>query len=152
MNINGTALAVCALLLIGASAPTRADDVRDSVCPKHLHQRTVEQVLSAHLAAFPSGNAEMVACDYAADAIFIMPSTVVRGRDDIESAFAGFFALAGAGIQVSTISSTIADDVALLEYTVSSSHVTVSDGVDSFVVDNGLIVAQTGRLGGLAVK
>jgi hypothetical protein len=81
-----------------------------------------------------------------------MPSTVVRGRDDIESAFAGFFALAGAGIQVSTISSTIADDAALLKYTVSSSHVTVSDGVDSFVVDNGLIVAQTGRLGGLAVK
>jgi hypothetical protein len=59
---------------------------------------------------------------------------------------------AGGNIQVTTNSSTIADDVALLEYAVTSSHVTVSDGVDSFVIDNGLIVAQTAHLGGLAIQ
>jgi hypothetical protein len=60
--------------------------------------------------------------------------------------------LAGGNIQVTTNSSTIADDVALLEYAVTSSHVTVSDGVDSFVIDNGLIVVQTAHLGGLAIQ
>jgi ketosteroid isomerase-like protein len=109
-------------------------------------------VIAVTRVSYAEGNSELLACDYADDAVFVMPATVTRGRKNIQAAFASFFALAGGNIQVTTNSSTIADDVALLEYAVTSSHVTVSDGVDSFVIDNGLIVAQTAHLGGLAIQ
>ena len=47
------------------------DSPSDSNCPRHLHQRTVAQVLNSHLAAFQSGNAQLLACDYADDAVFV---------------------------------------------------------------------------------
>ena len=53
---------------------------------------------------------------------------------------------------MTTNSLTLADDVALFEYSVNSDHLVVSDGVDSFVIDNGLIVADTAHLGGLSFK
>ena len=53
---------------------------------------------------------------------------------------------------MATHSLTLADGVALFEYSVSSDHVLVTDGVDSFVIKNGLIAAHTAHLGGLSVK
>jgi hypothetical protein len=112
----------------------------DSICPKHPHQRTAAQVLQAHVSAFQTGNAQLVACDYAKHAVLILPGSVAEGRDNIEAAFAPFFALAGGNIHVTTNSLTLAEDVALFEYSVNSDHVVVSDGVDSFVIDNGLLL------------
>ena len=153
MKITASLAVSIAVLVIAMARMSYAEDSpSDSNCPKHLHQRTVAQVLNAHLAAFQSGNAQVLSCDYADDAVFVMPATITRGRTNIQAAFASFFTLAGGNIQVTTNSSTIADDVALLEYAVTSSHVTVSDGVDSFVIDNGLIVVQTAHLGGLAIQ
>ncbi|TMH32495.1 MAG: nuclear transport factor 2 family protein [Betaproteobacteria bacterium] len=129
-----------------------ADDSRDSVCPKHAQQRTVVQVLQAHLAAVEAGNAELLACDYAKDAVFILPGAVAQGPAEIEAAFAPFFALAGGNIHVTTTSLTIAGDFTLFEYSVTSDHVVVTDGVDSFVIDKGLIIAHTAHLGGFSVK
>jgi hypothetical protein len=80
------------------------------------------------------------------------PGAVARGPASIQSAFADFFVLAGANIEVATHSLTLADGVALFEYSVSSDHVLVTDGVDSFVIKNGLIAAHTAHLGGLSVK
>ena len=153
MKITASLAASIAVLFIAMPRMSYAEDSpSDSDCPKYLHQRTVAQVLNAHLVAFQSGNAQLLACDYVNDAIFIMPAMITRGRTNIQAAFASFFTLAGGNIQVTATSSTIADDVALLKYGVTSSHVTVSDGVDSFVIDNGLIVAQTAHLGGLAIQ
>src|SRR5437879_5531651 len=36
----------------------------------------VAQVLNAHITAFQRGNAQILACDYADDAVFIMPATI----------------------------------------------------------------------------
>jgi uncharacterized protein (TIGR02246 family) len=153
MKITASLVASIAVLVIAMPRMSYAEELSsDSICPKHLHQRTVAQVLNAHLAAFQSGDAQLVACDYAKDAVFIMPETVTRGRANIQAAFAYFITLAGGNIQVTTNSLTIADDVALFEYAVTSCHVTVSDGVDTFVIDNGLIVVQTARLGGFTIK
>ena len=127
-----------------------ADDSRESVCPKHPQQRVAAQVLQAHVAAFEAGDAELLACDYARDAVLILPGSVAHGPAEIEAAFASFFALAGGNIHVTTLSLTIADDVALFEYSVTSDHVLVTDGVDSFVIDNGSIIAHTAHLGGLS--
>jgi len=53
---------------------------------------------------------------------------------------------------VTTRSLTLANGVALFEYSVTSDHVEVADGVDSFLIEKGLIVAHTARLGDLSVK
>jgi ketosteroid isomerase-like protein len=125
---------------------------QNSVCPKHPKARSDAEMLQAHVAAFEAGNAELIACDYAKDAVLILPGAVAQGPASIQSAFAGFFDLAGANIGVVNHSLTLADGVALFEYSVTSDRVEITDGVDSFVIKNGLIVAHTARLGGLSVK
>jgi ketosteroid isomerase-like protein len=119
----------------------------DSGCSSHLRQRSTAEVLDAHLGAFQSGNAALLACDYADDAAFILPGNVAQGRTKVEATFASFFGLAGGNIQVTVTTLTIADEFALLEYSVTSNHITVIDGADSFVVRNGLIVGQTAHFG-----
>jgi len=153
MKISASCAATIAVFLFSTPFALRAEDAsRATNCPGHLHQRTTEEVLQAHLAAFQSGNAELVACDYAKDAVFVMPGAVTQGRADIEAAFGSFIALAGGNIGVTTNTLTIVDDVAQFEYSVTSDHVVITDGVDTFLIENGLIVLQTARLGGFAVK
>jgi hypothetical protein len=123
-----------------------------SGCPKHLAHRSPEQVLQSHAAAFVSGDPALVACDYADDAVFILPGSVASGRDQIQATFAYFFGIAGGRISLSLKSMTVGGNVVLLEYGVDSNHLVVSNGVDTFVIRHGLIVAQTAYLGGLAVK
>ena len=147
-------LEVVAIVTAGAIAgPAEAKHPhRDSDCPRHLHQRSVEQVMEAHLAAFRSANATLIACDYARNAVFMLPGTVVRGRENIQATFAGFFQSAGAINQVPVTSLTIEDDIALMTYAVDSTHIVVSSGVDTFVIRHGLIVAHTAYLGGLTPR
>jgi hypothetical protein len=144
---------VAVVSVVSLCTPVYAVSSHDGyTCPKHQHQRTPVEVLQAHAVAFLAGNAQLVACDYAKDAVLVLPGAVARGPDNIEAAFAPFFALAGGNIQVATKSLTLADDVALFEYSIDSNHVVVSDGVDTLVIDNGLIVAHTAHLGGFAIK
>jgi hypothetical protein len=129
-----------------------AEADQDSVCPEHPRKRTAQQVLEDHLAAFVRGDAALVACDYARDAVFIQPGAVAHGRREIQATFAFFFGIAGGNITVPVKSLTFAANTALFEYAVDSTHVVVSDGVDTFVGRHGLITVHTARLGGLAVK
>jgi hypothetical protein len=102
--------------------------------------------------AFRSANAELLACDYAEDAVFMMPGTVVQGREQIQAVFAGFFQPAGA-INALPVSSLTTDaHHALMLYSVDSQHVVVTGGVDTFRVVKGRIVAQTVYLGGLSPR
>ena len=129
-------------------------DVSDkgSICPKQLQLRSPEQVLEAHLAAFRSGNAELVACDYDKDAVFIMPGTVIRGKDDIRATFLGFFQGAGAINAVPVTSLTTEGNNILMTYEVDSEHIVVTDGVDTFVLSHGLIVMHSAYLGGFSTR
>jgi len=124
----------------------------DSICPRHRRLRTPQEVLEDHVAAFVSGDAALVACDYARDAVFIQPDAVAHGRHEIQATFAFFFGIAGGNIAVFTNSLTFAANAALFEYAVDSNNVVVSDGVDTFVIRNGLIAVHTAHLGGLSFK
>jgi|SRR3954471_1728927 uncharacterized protein (TIGR02246 family) len=135
------------------STHAHADDgPQDSICPKNAHDRTTAQVLQAHASAFVAGDAALIACDYAEDAMFVLPGSVATGRTQIQATFGYFFSITGGNVSLSLHSLTIAGNAALLEYAVDSNHLVVSDGVDTFVVRHGLIVAQTAHLGGLSVK
>lgn len=124
----------------------------DNVCPRQLHRRSTEQVLEAHLAAVRSGNAALIACDYAKKAIFMAPGSVVQGRSAIQATFAGLLQSAGALNSLVVTSSTTHGDTALLTYTIDSQHIVVSAGVDTFVVEKGRIVLHTVVLGGLTTR
>lgn len=152
MNVKLICIAVSMSAVLLSETLYAAENRQDSVCPKHLDKRTDAEVLQAHVAAFEAGNAVLLACDYARDAVFMLPGSVVQGPANIQSTFGGFFSLAGGNIEVMTRSLTLADGVALFEYSVTSDHVEVADGVDSFVIEKGLIVAHTARLGDLSVR
>lgn len=135
------------------AAPEDDDGERaDSICPRQLHRRSADQVLQAHFAAFRSANAQLLACDYAKKAVFILPGSVARGRDQIAATFAGFFQSAGPVNSLTLTTQTTGDGAALVTYTLDTRHIVVTDGVDTFVVENGRIVLQTAYLGGLSVR
>ena len=121
-------------------------------CPKQLQHRSPEQVLEAHLAAFRSGNAALMACDYAKDAVVMLPGTVVQGPEQIQALFAGFFQAAGTLNSVTITSTTVQGGAILMTYKIDSQHIVVTDGVDTFVIEKGRIVLQSGNLGGLTTR
>lgn len=128
-------------------------DEQGTGCPKQLQLRSTDQVLQAHLAAFRSANAALLACDYAKNAVFMLaPGSVAHGPDQIQATFAGFFQGAGAINSVSVDSLTIDQGAALMIYQVESQHIVVAAGVDTFVVAHGRIVLHTVYLGGLSVR
>jgi len=121
-------------------------------CPKQLQHRSPEQVLEAHLAAFRSGNAALMACDYAKDALLMLPGSVAQGPDQIEAAFAGFFQAAGSLNSLTITSTTVQGGAILMTYKIDSEHILVPQGVDTFVIEKGRIVLQAGDLGGLTTR
>ena len=146
------ALAAVLSLAVHPDASAQGLSVAPDTCPKQLQLRSPEQVLEAHLAAFRSGNAELLACDYAKDAVLILPGSVAQGPDEIQTVFAGFLQAAGAINGVSVTSTTTQGDAILMTYKVDSEHILVSDGVDTFVIEKGHIVLQTAYLGGLTTR
>ena len=71
------------------------------------------------------------------------PSGVLRGKDAIRNFFAELLqALPKAQWGVKTL---YADNVLFLEWTADSARASVSDGVDTFIFQNGLITLQTVR-------
>lgn len=146
-------LALSATSLTSVEAGQQMQETSDdSLCPRQLHRRSVEQVIEAHLAAFRSGNAALIACDYAKNAVFMLPGTVAHGRDEIQATFAGFFQVAGPISSVLVTSTTTDKGAVLMTYKVDSQHILVPDGVDTIVVVDGRIVLHTGYLGGLSVR
>ena len=122
------------------------------ICPKQLQHRSPEQVLEAHLAAFRSANPALMACDYAKDAVVMSPGSVAQGPEQIQAAFAGFFQAAGALNSLEITSTTVQGSAILITYKIDSEHFLVSDGVDTFVIEKGRIVLQSGNLGGLTIR
>ena len=148
------AVTLAAVLSLVAHPNASAQGMRlaPDMCPKQLQLRSPEQVLEAHLAAFRSGNSALLACDYAKDAVLILPGSVAQGPDEIQAAFAGFFQAAGAINSVTVTTTTTQGDAILMTYKVDSEHILISDGVDTFVIEKGCIVLQTAYLGGLTTR
>ena len=148
------AVTVAGALNLAAVTDAAAQSVRPAsgTCPLHLQQRTPEQVLESHLAAFRSRNASLLACDYAKDAVLILPGSSAQGPDQIEATFAGFFQAAGSINSVTVTSTTTLGSALLMTYKVDSEHIVVADGVDTLVIEKGRIVLQTAYLGGLTTR
>jgi predicted SnoaL-like aldol condensation-catalyzing enzyme len=116
---------------------------RRAMTQTDLSKRTPEEVFTHHAQALGAEDLDAILMDYADTAILISPSGVLRGKDAIRQFFADLLqALPKAQWGVKTI---YADNVLFLEWTADSARASVSDGVDTFLFENGLITLQTVR-------
>ena len=108
-----------------------------------LSKRAPEEVFTHHAQALGAEDLDAIMMDYADTATLISPSGVRRGKDVIRKFFADLLqAVPKAQWGVKTI---YADNVLFLEWTADSAQASVSDGVDTFIFENGLITLQTVR-------
>lgn len=106
--------------------------------------RTPQEIIDHHAEALLRGDVADVMSDYADDARFITEDGVVAGRAALTEAFTAVLeAFPRFDLTVETL---VADgDVALLFWSADTAGHTITGGVDTFVVRDGLIHAQTAR-------
>lgn len=116
--------------------------MQDAVTTQDRSRRGARQVWDDHLAAIRSGDPERILSDYAEDAALVMAGTVITGKESILRGFAAFAARIGG--QIPTVTSvTACGEVVLVEYRLETPDLLIPDGVDTFVVRDGLIRYQT---------
>jgi ketosteroid isomerase-like protein len=108
-----------------------------------LATRTPEEIFAHHAQALGAEDLEAIVIDYAENACFIGPTGVLRGKDAVREFFAGVFQILPKAQW--SVKTAFVDDVLFLEWTADSAKASVSDGVDTFVFQDGLIRAQTVR-------
>ena len=108
-----------------------------------LSKRTPDEVFAHHIQALGAEDLDATVLDYDETAYIITSDGVMRGKDAIRQFFAGAFqVLPQAQWDVKTI---FVDNILFLEWTADSRLGSVSDGVDTFICQNGLIQVQTVR-------
>ena len=108
-----------------------------------LSKRTPEEVFTHHAQSLGAEDLDAIMLDYADTAILISPAGVLRDKEAIRNFFADLIqSLPKAQWKLKTI---YADNVLFLEWTADSAQASVSDGVDTFIFQNGLITLQTVR-------
>jgi hypothetical protein len=106
--------------------------------------RTPQEVFEHHAQALVAGDLDGIVSDYAADAVFITPAGVLRGKDGVRQGFVNLLGdLPSAEWELPTM--LFEDDVLLLEWKAESASTKADDGIDTFVFHDGLIRVQTVR-------
>ena len=133
-------LALLAAGGLGLAAPQAS--AREPKCPRHLKQRTAEETIREHLALLQAGNIDLAMCDYADDALVILPGQVISGLDNIRGGLSAIGSLLGGAVpQIQTLTAT--SDTVLITFTAFGTPCTIPDGSDTYIVKKGRIVTQT---------
>jgi hypothetical protein len=144
------ALAAATLSILVVSSPTIQTAPAQAAnrppppptCSKDLKHRNAEDTILQHLALLQAGNLDAAMCDYADDAVVILPNQIVTGLDNIRAGLSGVGALLGGTIpQVQTL--TTANSVVMITFTAFGTPCTIPDGSDTYIVEKGHIVTQT---------
>ena len=106
--------------------------------------RTPQEVFQHHAEVLIGGDLEGILSDYADDAVMITPAGVKRGKEGIRETFRELLAdLPSADWDVPT--QIFEGDLLFIEWSAVSQKMRVEDGIDTFVIRDGLIRAQTVR-------
>jgi hypothetical protein len=139
------ALALVAVALVGAGV-ARAGD---GLCPPQHRSRTPEQVLEDHRAMLAAGDVDRdVQCNYARDAVVVSDQGVDVGRDAIRLSLLGLVQFFGGAVPAihSEVVVTVMNDrthMAKVLFSVVTPCIAVPDGIDTYVIKNGQIHAQS---------
>ena len=137
-------LGTLTLMTVGTVAFTARDARANhrADCPKHLKQRSAEETIRQHLALMEAGDLDTAMCDYAEDAVVVLPNQEVTGLDNIRAGLSGVGTLLGGVLpQVQTLTAT--SSVVMITFTAIGSPCTIPDGSDTYIVERGQIVTQT---------
>lgn len=108
-----------------------------------INNRSTEEVLDSHLRLRKQkATAEDICCDYAQDAVLLSCHGVFQGHEGVRRS-TGLLKRELPGATNEYRTRLVEDEVAFLEWTARSDGARVEDGADSFVIRDGLIVAQT---------
>jgi uncharacterized protein (TIGR02246 family) len=106
--------------------------------------RTPQEVFQHHAEALGAGDLDEIVADYADDAVFISPSSVLRGKEGIREAFTRLLAdVPDAAWDLKT--QIYEDDILFLEWAADAAATRIEDGIDTFVFRDGMIRVQTLR-------
>lgn len=110
-----------------------------------MEKRTTREVFDHHNQAFKAADIEAVISDFAEQAIYVTAHGVSKGKAAIRKIYEQHFRTAAPG-DTSTINSLVIEgEIVLFEWTAETAAFRIDDGVDTFVIRGGLIVAQTVR-------
>lgn len=103
--------------------------------------RTTEEVFAHHGQALGAEDLEGILADYADDAIIVLNKTVYRGKDGAREVFTQL--LADVPQAEWELDTTFVDDVLYLEWKATGTTGKIEDGIDTFVVEDGMFRVQT---------
>lgn len=106
--------------------------------------RTPEEIIDHHAAALAAGDIDAIVADYAEDARFITGNGVVAGKAALKETFAAVLEQFP-GFTLSVVSLVVDGDTVLLEWTADAHGHAITDGVDTFIIRDGLLDLQTAR-------
>lgn len=106
--------------------------------------RTVAEVFASHGGALAAEDLDALEVNFADEAVIITPDGVKRGKEGARENFVQLFTdLPQAQWDMKT--TELAGDIVFLEWEATSSKNNATHGVDTFVIRDGLIQAQTVR-------
>lgn len=135
------------LLAVPTFAHDRDRD-RDPCNSRALRNRSAEEVLEAHRAALAAGDYASARCNYAEDAVVVNDGGTTTGRDNIIAELQALGGLFGGIIPIvnqEVIVSILNDraEMARVLFSITTTCVDIPDGVDTYIIKNGKIQAQT---------
>jgi hypothetical protein len=117
-------------------------------CDPALKHRSAAEVLESHRAALAAGDWATARCNYAEDAVVINDGGVTTGRDTIigelqflASLFGGLIPSVTQEVIVSVLNDRA--EMGRVLFTITTQCLDIPDGVDTYVIKNGQIQAQT---------
>lgn len=114
------------------------------VTDKAISSRTPEEVYASHGAALMGEDLDALAANFAEDAVIITPAGVRHGRGGARENFTQLFTdLPQAEWDMRT--TLFGGEILFLEWSATSAESSATHGVDTFVIRDGLIRAQTVR-------
>ncbi len=114
----------------------------DLTCPADYAQRTNSEVLFELRDAIGREDWEDVACHYKPNAFVLDDQGILVGHSDIITAAQSLNALFS-GVNPFVIQESIFRDTARVLYSLDAGWVEIEDGVNSYVIEGGVIIGQT---------
>lgn len=111
---------------------------------REMQTRTPEEVYASHGAALVAEDLDKLVANFAEDAVVITPKGVLYGKEGVRESFTRLFAdLPKADWEMKT--TLFGGEVLFLEWTATSANSSATHGVDTFVIRDGRVRAQTVR-------
>lgn len=112
--------------------------------PVYADEASSQAILDHHLASFGAGDVAAIVEDYTESSAIVLPTGVVRGKEQITALFEGFVAEFGKpGVVFTLTGSTVVDDVGYITWTAETPDNSYSFASDSFFFKDGKIAYQT---------